>query len=124
MNKNPFGGAQPMIPEVLLHTMHEIQSGSRFDQANGGQWTPGEERRIAFKGVVLPVSDKDLVRDTAGTYVKCTEKVYTNGKKKKHGAQIEDFDGSRYTVTQELGHNSLHPIKRYLIERKEGAAPR
>lgn len=113
-----------MIPEVLLHTMYEIRSGARFVQANGGQWVPGEESRIPFKGVVLPVNDKDLVRDMAGTYVKCTEKVYTNGHMLKNGAQIEDSDGTRYTVTQELGHHSLHPLKRYLIERKEAAAPR
>lgn len=113
-----------MIPEVLLHTMYEIRSGARFDQANGGQWVPGEESRIPFKGVILPVNNKDLVRDMAGTYVKCTEKVYTNGHMLKNGAQIEDSDGTRYTVTQELGHHSLHPLKRYLIERKEAAAPR
>lgn len=113
-----------MIPEVLLHTMYELRSHSVFRQDLGGQWVPGEEEKIPFQGVVLPVSNKDLIRDAAGSYVQCSEKVYTNGYALRNGAQIEDSDGARYTVTQELGHNSLHPIKRYLIERKEAAAIR
>lgn len=118
MNSYCFGGAQPMIPEGLLHEMYEIQSGAAFDQKNGGQWTPGADKRIPFKGVVLPVNDKDLIRDVAGTFTQYSEKVYTNGHDLSIGAQVEDFDGTRYTVTQELGHNSLHPMKRYLVERK------
>ncbi len=32
--------------------------------------------------------------------------------------------GNTYTVTQELGHNSIHPMKRYLVEARTGAAPK
>ena len=32
-------------------------------------------------------------------------------------ASVFDPDtGNTYTVTQELGHNSIHPLKRYLVE--------
>ena len=119
-----FGGAQPQIPAGLLHDMFEIQSGGTFDQDNGGQWIPGTDKRVKFKGVVLPVNDKDLIRDVAGTYTQYSEKIYTNGHSLQIGASVEDQDGSRYTVTQELGHNSLHPMKRYLVERKGEAGKR
>lgn len=124
INSYCFGGAQPMIPDALLHEMYEIRSGATFSQEHGGQWIPGEDQKIPFRGVVLPVNDKDLIRDMAGTFSQYTEKIYTNGHALQTGAQVEDFDGTRYTVTQELGHNSLHPIKRYLVERKGESAPK
>ena len=55
-----FAYAQPKIPDGLLHTMYEIQSGAEFRQDNGGQYVPGKETRIPFKGIVMPVNDKDL----------------------------------------------------------------
>lgn len=121
---NGFTYAQPMIPGGLLQDMYEIQSGSGFSQANGGQWIPGENKRIPFKGVVLPVNDKDLIRDTGGTAVQYSEKIYTNGHVLHIGARVEDSNGEVYTITQELGHNTIHPMKRYLIERKGAAAKR
>lgn len=124
MDSYCFGSAQPMIPDGLLHEMYEIQSGSSFNQKNGGQWVPGTDKKVPFKGVVLPVNDKDLIRDMNGTFAQYSEKIYTNGHALQIGAQVEDFDGTRYTVTQELGHNSLHPIKRYLAERKGAASPK
>ena len=119
-----FAYAKPMIPNGLLHEMFEIKSGAAFQQDNGGQYIPGKETRISFRGVILPVNDKDLIRDAAGTYMHCTEKIYTNGHALQIGARVMDQDGTVYTITQELGHNSLHPMKRYLIERKGDAAKR
>ena len=109
--------SQPKIPLGLLHTMYDIQATGGYDQANGGQWKPGEPERIAFDGAVLPVSDKDLVREITGTVTDLTEKIYTNGYALRVGASVFDPDtGKTYTVTQELGHNSIHPLKRYLVE--------
>lgn len=119
-----FTYAQPIIPNGLLHDMYEIQSGAKFSQENGGQWVPGENKEVTFKGVVLPVNDKDLVRDVAGTFTQYSEKIYTNGHTLQIGARVKDADGAIYTVTQELGHNALHPMKRYLVERKGEAAKR
>ena len=119
-----FAYVKPMIPNGLLHEMFEIKSGAAFQQDNGGQYIPGKETRISFRGVILPVNDKDLIRDAAGTYMHCTEKIYTNGHALQIGARVMDQDGIVYTITQELGHNSIHPMKRYLIERKGDAAKR
>jgi len=119
-----FTYAHPMIPGGLLHDMYEIESGSGFSQENGGQWIPGEDKKVLFKGVVLPVNDKDLIRDTGGTFTQYSEKIYTNGHSLQIGARVEDSNGAEYTVTQELGHNTLHPMKRYLVERKGAAAKR
>ncbi len=117
-------GAQPRIPEGLMHDMYEIRSGSVFSQENGGQWIQGQDERISFKGIVLPVTDKDLIRDSSGTLTHDTAKIYTNGYALRVGGRVEDIDGAVYTVTQELDHNSLHTMKRYLVERKGKAAIR
>ena len=107
----PFKMAQPMIPGGLLHTMYEVQAGGHYDQDKGGQWVAGEPVRVPFEGAVLPVSDKDLRREITGTVSDLSEKIYTNGHALQVGAQVYDPDsGNTYTVTQELGHNSIHPI--------------
>lgn len=87
-----FAYAKPMIPNGLLHEMFEIKSGAAFQQDNGGQYIPGKETRISFRGVILPVNDKDLIRDAAGTYMHCTEKIYTNGHALQIGARVMDQD--------------------------------
>lgn len=112
-------GAQPLIPGGLMHTMHLLQKDRELDMENGGQWTTAGEAKVSFQGVVLPVGDKDLVRSDSGSILNCTEKIYTNGKVLDTGAKVYDPpSGYTYTIVQELGHNSLHPVKRYLIERK------
>lgn len=123
---NAFQYAQPMIPAGLLHEMFEIKSSDgSYDFENGGQWIPGKEEKISFQGVILPIGSKDLERDFIGAYTKTTQKVYTNGYAMKVGTRIYDpQEDITYTVTQELGHNSIHPMKRYLIDSKEGAAQR
>ena len=119
-----FRMAQPTIPRGLMHTMYDLKAGSKFDQAQGGQWVPGgATERPPFQGAVLPVSGKDLVREITGTMSDHSEKIYTNGYALRVGAQVLDPQTNiTYTVTQELGHNSLHPMKRYLVAAR-GAAP-
>ena len=124
MSTYHFRGAQPQIPAALLHTLHELESGAVFSQETGGQWIPGTGKKTAFQGVILPVTDKDLLRDTGGTITKNTVKIYTNSHKLEVGSRVEERDGSVYTIVQELDHNSLHPVKRYLAERKGKAAKR
>ena len=82
-----------------MHEMYEIKSGAVFSQEDGGQWVPGEDERIPFKGVLLPVSNKDLVRDIAGVFTQYSEKIYTNGHTQSRGAGGR-FGGMRYTVTR------------------------
>lgn len=103
-----------------MHEMFDVRKKEGdYDSENGGQWVPGTEERIPFKGVILPVTSKDLMREEIGTYSLHNQKVYTNGYSLAIGAQMYDPEGNMsYTVKQELGYNSIHPQKRYLIEAK------
>ena len=115
-----FAYARPEIPEGLMHEMFDVRKkDGDYDSENGGQWVPGTEERIPFKGVILPVTSKDLMREEIGTYSLHNQKAYTNGYSLAIGAQMYDPEGNMsYTVIQELGYNSIHPQKRYLIEAK------
>ena len=118
-----FKMAQPQIPINLMHIMYELKSGGKYDQAQCGQLVPTPDQQVPFYGVVLPVSDVDLRREITGTVTDLSEKIYTNGHALAVGAEVHDPDSNTtYTVTQELGHNSLHPLKRYLVEARGGAA--
>lgn len=109
----------PQIPGELMHTMYQLKSGGKYSQQDGGQWVPSKDEQVAFQGVVLPVSDKDLQRTPTGTYSKDSEKIYTNGYALEVGGSVYDPQSDMtYTVTQELGHNSIHPMKRYVVEAK------
>lgn len=116
--------AGPMIPAGLMRDMYEIRSGAVFSQEDDGQWRPGDEERIRFKGALLPVTDKELMRDVSGTFTKDQEKIYTNGHMLANGSRVETGDGAVYTVIQELGHNTIHPMRRYLVEKKGRAGKR
>lgn len=118
--------AQPTIPRGLLHTMYALTASGGYDKTKGGQWVPSSEpSKTPFQGAVLPVSDKDLRRELSGTVTDHSEKIYTNGFALDVGAQVLDpQSGVTYTVTQELGHNSIHPMKRYLVEARKEAAPK
>lgn len=120
---NFLGYAKPMIPAGMLHEMYEVKTeGGYYDSSRGGQWVQGDEKKIPFQGVVLPIGSKDLEREIVGIYTKTTQKIYTNGYSMKVGTRVYDpQEDITYTVTQELGHNSLHPLKRYLVDAKEGA---
>jgi len=120
-----FGYPRPMIPAGLLHDLIDIQPGTgHYDADNGGQWvqdTPPVE--VTFKGVVLPINNEDWQQDTTGTYTVNSQKLYTNGHSLRPGQQVRDtIDGTVYTVKQELQHNSLHSMRRYVIEAKGEAA--
>jgi hypothetical protein len=100
-------------------------SGATLDQSNGGQWISGEKNVIIFKGCIMPVSNKDLLYDKAGTYTKDSRKLYTNGFVVPVNATVKDLcDGSEYTVVQELGHGAVHSLKRYMLERKAASSNR
>ena len=117
--------AKPLIPGGLLHTMYDVQSSVEFNQDKGGQYEHTGTKRIPFQGVVLPISNVDLQYAPQGTFTENSEKVYTNGYELSVGAQVNDpQSGITYTVKQELGHNSIHPMRRYVVEYKGKSAPR
>ena len=70
------------------------------------------------------MTDKELMRDTSGTFTKDQEKIYTNGHALMNGSRVETRDGESYTVIQELGHNTIHQMRRYLVEKKGKAGKR
>lgn len=119
-----FNAAQPRLPLGLLHDMKEITPGGSRDSENGGQWRPSLNPAVStFKGIVMPMSNEDLEYLPEGTYTKQTQKLYTNGKRLKVGSTFTDtFDGVTYTITQELTHGPIHPMKRYAVESRGGAS--
>lgn len=118
--------AKPQIPIGLLHDMKQITPGGSHDSTNGGQWKPTlNPATVTFKGVVMPMSNEDLQYMPEGTYTKQTQKLYTNSHRLAVGATFTDtYDGATYTVTQELTHGPIHPMKRYAVETRGGASPK
>ena len=116
----------PKLPRHLLHTMYEMHTeGGGYDKENGGQWVPGETVETPFQGIVMPLNNEDLQYADSGTYTINAQKVYTNGHTLCVGAQFRDgYDGQVYTVKQELNHGSIHPLKRYMIEKKGESNPK
>ncbi len=116
----------PLIPDGMMHDMYELaKSGGKYSVEDGGQWVPGDEKQIKFRGVILPVNDRDLMYAEAGAYTQYSRKVYTNGHELKVGGRIHDpQDNVTYVVKQELGYNSIHPLRRYLIDSGGGVAER
>lgn len=112
--------ACPEIPEGLMHDMEAIvEEAGYIDEENGGCYVPGKEQRMPFKGVIMPIGSRDLIRAEIGTYTQYSKKIYTNGYALQVGKTLFDpVSNMTYTVKQELDYNSMHPMKRYLIEAK------
>jgi hypothetical protein len=117
--------AMPKIPAGLLHDMKRVTVATTLDTDNGGQHKPTLPSSQMFKGVVMPLSNEDLQYMPEGTYTRNSQKVYTNGATLEVGAQFTDlYDNATYSVVQELTHGPIHPMKRYVVEKKGRAAPR
>jgi len=118
--------AQPQIPPGLLHDMLQIEPGGTHDSVNGGQWKPALNPKTAkFKGIVVPLSNRDLEYLPEGTYTKESQKLYTNGKHLEAGATFTDtYGGMTYTIETELTYGPLHPMCRYIVVAKGGASPK
>ena len=71
-----------------------------------------------FKGIAMPLSNKDLKDLPEGTYTENSQKLYTDDPVEIGTNQIieDTFDGQRYTVKTSLSHNSIHPMVRYIVE--------
>ena len=109
MNRR-FG--QPRLPRGILHTLTEIRAPApTYDAENGGQWVPGTPERIDFEGCVLPVSEDDWKTAAEGTYTANSRKIYTNGHVLRIGGQVYDPQ-----------HGVIHPLRRFVADRKGGAA--
>ena len=117
--------AKPSLPLGLLHDIEELEPSGSYDQAAGGQWKPEQPMKATFRGVVMPVNNEDLQYAIAGTYTMNSQKLYTDGYRLTVGQQVRDtYDGQVYTVKQELTHGPIHPLKRYVVEKKGVASPK
>ena len=109
--------ATPRLPRALLHPL-KVYERTFVRDGPGGQSRPVEKAVKTFKGIVLPLSDKDLKNLPEGTYTQNAQKLYTDDPVTLKPGQIvrDTFDGQRYTVKTMLAHNSIHPMLRYIVE--------
>jgi hypothetical protein len=112
-----------MIPAFLLRPMSvQRRSGGFYDKERGGQWTEGGKLEIVpFLGSLLPMSNKDLLLAAQGAYTVNQQKIYTNGFELRAGETVTASDGKEYRVFTELDHTHIHPLRRYIVEGKEGS---
>ncbi|GHU69906.1 hypothetical protein FACS1894184_14630 [Clostridia bacterium] len=111
----------PRIPNMLMRTLYALDYHTEFDQLSGGQYYRQQSDRREISGVIMPLSNKDLQYMDEGAYSAQSQKLYTNGDTVKVGMYVQDPDTAQeYKVTQELTHGPIHPMKRYLLEMKEG----
>ena len=108
--------ATPRLPRALLHIL--TVTDRAFERGPGGQSRPVEKPVKSFWGVVLPLSNLDWKMLPEGTYTQNSQKLYTDDPIDISPGQIirDTYDGQQYTVKQELSHNSIHPMHRYLVE--------
>ena len=110
--------ATPRLPRALLHILTVSERTFTRDPGRAGQSRPVDRVIKTFWGVVLPLSHADWKQLPEGTYTQTAQKLYTDDQVDiKPGQIIRDtFDGQQYTVVTELGHNTLHPMVRYIVE--------
>lgn len=108
----------PRLPRALLHVLTVSQRVFVRDPEHGGQSKPVDELIASFWGIVMPIANKEWRQLPEGVFTSDTQKLYTDETVDiKPGYIIRDtYDGQLYTVTQELDHNSIHPMRRFLVE--------
>lgn len=108
----------PRLPRALLHILTASKRTFVRDVENGGQSKPVDELVASFWGVVMPLSNKDWKQLPEGSFTENSQKLYTDDAVDiQTGYIIRDtYDGQLYTVKTELNHNSIHPMRRFLVE--------
>ena len=108
----------PRLPRALLHDLTVISRTFVRDAAHGGQSKPVDNVVATFKGVVMPLSNKDWKQLPEGSYTQNSQKLYTDDPVSIKPGQIicDPFDGQTYTVKTELNHNTIHPMLRFIVE--------
>ena len=109
--------ATTRLPRALLHSL-KVYERTFVRDGPGGQSRPVEKAVKTFKGIAMPLSNKDLKDLPEGTYTENSQKLYTDDPVEIGTNQIieDTFDGQRYTVKTSLSHNSIHPMVRYIVE--------
>lgn len=115
----------PRIPSYLQGDFESISVKNKFLQAEGGISREKERVTSKFVGALLPINAEDLGYLPEGTVTTDSQKLYTNGETLKVGQLVRDKQtGYSYTVTSELTHGNIHPLKRYLVTRRGESANR
>ena len=108
----------PKLPDWTQQPCTELRYPEPvYDAEHGGQYRRGMPEEIAFRGALLPLSEKDLQYAPQGTSARDSRKLYT-----EHALLLssEIITGNeRYSVTAELAYGGLHPLRRYILKRKE-----
>ena len=106
----------PRLPRILLHPLVVYEKTSELGP--GGQFRLVTKAVSIFNGIVMPLSNEDWKLLPEGFYTKNSQKLYTDGPAiLKPGQTILDtYDVQKYTVKTALAHNSIHPMRRYIIE--------
>ena len=109
-----------MIPQHIMHACISKQSTS--DTWIEGERVTQDVKYEHFQAAILPMGNEDLRYAPEGTYTQNQQKCYTNGFSMDVGQIFTDtYDGKTYTVTTELTHSPIHPMKRYIVVQKGGA---
>ena len=110
--------ATPRLTRALLHILTVSNRTFVRDATQGGQSKPVDKLITSFWGAVLPLSNKDWKLLPEGSYTQNSQKLYTDDLVEiKPGQIIRDtYDGQQYTVITELAHNTIHPIRRFIVE--------
>lgn len=108
----------PRLPKQLLHTMQVVERRFERSKTHGNQSRPVDTIISEFKGVILPLSNQDLRLLPEGSIIENTQKLYTDDIVSiRPGDIVFDLrDGQRYTVKTLLDHNTIHPMRRYIVE--------
>lgn len=104
-----------ILPAFIQQDCWHIKR-TKPDLAAGGQYRPGVPDRVPFRGAVLPMSADDLRYAPQGAYTAGSRKLYTHYTLPL-GAEVDTGSGC-YTVTGCMDYGAIHPINRYILERK------
>lgn len=90
-----------------------------FNQDKGGVFEGYETIEETIKGVMLPLSEKDLKVLEDGAKIEDFQNIYTNGDTLNQNQCVKDpVSGDEFKVVKDLSFNSFHAkFKRYVVER-------
>lgn len=116
----------PRMPRTIQHKLiHRCVGEPTYDPENGGQWITEPEIDNEFYGAVLPLAADDIKLMPQGTYSSAHRKIYTDGYCLPIGCIVHDeYDCSNYCIVSELSYDGIHPLRRYIAERREETAAR
>ena len=107
-----FGFAK--LPRGLLKTMVHIKR-TGGDYGENGKYVKGSEVRTDFKGVLLPLTEKDLKYVESGTYTTSDYKLYCEVDFETN-EQIE-YLSKVWTIQEPRDYLEMGSFRRYIVRR-------